>query len=121
MVVLHSGWGKVSHCIIAMHLHMVPIGFMVRVWFAKFESRGSPPPSLTMNCYLQPQNSIPDVIIWMLSGNKRVAYKRIPSHLVMFSPTARAMGKLCAKEITHFLTVSYLGFCDIFLVTLTIL
>ena len=63
-----------------------------------------------MYCYSQPQNSIPDVIIWMLSGNKRVACKRIPSHLVMFSTTAQSMGKLCAKQMTFFLTVSYVGF-----------
>jgi len=53
----------------------------------------------------QTQNCIPDVIIWMLSGNKRVACKRIPSHLLMYSTLGKARGKLCGKVQTIFLTV----------------
>uniref|UniRef100_A0A8C2PEZ1 C2 domain-containing protein n=1 Tax=Capra hircus TaxID=9925 RepID=A0A8C2PEZ1_CAPHI len=39
----------------------------------------------------EPQHTIPDVFIWMLSNNKRVAYARI------------AMGQHCGKIKTHFL------------------
>ena len=58
----------------------------------------------------QPQNCVPDVIIWMLAGNKRVAVKRIPSHLLIYSKTAKARGKLCGKVQTIFLMVRhYMG------------
>ena len=69
------------------------------------------PPHLflfTLLC-IQPQNCIPDVVIWMLSGNKRVAVKRIPSHEIMYSCNAKARGKKCGKLQVLFLTVSVLG------------
>ncbi len=56
----------------------------------------------------QPQNCVPDVVIWMLAGNKRVAVKRIPSHEIMYSPVAIARGKNCGKIQVMFLTVSQL-------------
>jgi len=55
---------------------------------------------------LQPQNTIPDVVVWMLSGGKRVASCRIPSHKLMYSTTAKARGQDCGKIQTLFLTVS---------------
>ena len=58
-----------------------------------------------LNVFLQPQNSIPDVIIWMLSDKKRVAVKRIPSHELMYSSTTQS-GKNCGKLMTIYLTVS---------------
>lgn len=42
---------------------------------------------------------MPDVIIWMISGEKRVAYYRMPSHLLLFSETEVACGKYCGKTI----------------------
>ena len=54
---------------------------------------------------MQPQNSVPDVIIWMLSDKKRVAVKRIPSHELMYSSTTQS-GKNCGKLMTIYLTVS---------------
>uniref|UniRef100_M3XQ29 Fer-1 like family member 6 n=1 Tax=Mustela putorius furo TaxID=9669 RepID=M3XQ29_MUSPF len=51
----------------------------------------------------EPQHTIPDVFIWMLSNNKKVAYARIPSKDLLYSPNREQMGKHCAKIKTHFL------------------
>ncbi|XP_004373048.1 fer-1-like protein 6 [Trichechus manatus latirostris] len=51
----------------------------------------------------EPQHTIPDVFIWMLSNNKRVAYARITSRDVLYSPIREQMGKHCGKIKTHFL------------------
>ena len=45
----------------------------------------------------QTQNSVPDVIIWMLSGKKRVASYRIASQHLMYSRGTKTRGKLCGK------------------------
>ena len=55
---------------------------------------------------VQPQNSVPDVVIWMLSDNKRVAVKRIPSHELMYSAVGKCRGKNCGQLQTVYLTVS---------------
>lgn len=55
---------------------------------------------------VQPQNSMPDVIIWMLRGEKRVAYSRIPAHQILFSThSEQACGQHCGKTQTIFLKV----------------
>ncbi|XP_037611171.1 myoferlin-like isoform X3 [Sebastes umbrosus] len=52
----------------------------------------------------EPQNSMPDVIIWMLRGEKRVAYCRIPAYQVLFSTySEQACGQNCGKTQTVFL------------------
>ncbi|XP_075411921.1 otoferlin isoform X1 [Tenrec ecaudatus] len=51
----------------------------------------------------EPQHSIPDVFIWMLSSNKRVAYARVPSKDLLFSLVEEEMGKDCGKVKTLFL------------------
>ncbi|XP_056221235.1 myoferlin-like isoform X2 [Seriola aureovittata] len=52
----------------------------------------------------EPQNSMPDVIIWMLRGEKRVAYSRIPAHQILFSTySEQACGRHCGKTQTVFL------------------
>ena len=55
--------------------------------------------------HFQPQNSVPDVIIWMLSGQKRVAYYRIPSHQVMYSASEKTRGSLYGKILNIMLKV----------------
>ncbi|XP_032771679.1 fer-1-like protein 6 [Rattus rattus] len=51
----------------------------------------------------EPQHTIPDVFIWMLSNNKRVAYARIAAKDLLYSPIEEQMGKHCGKIKTHFL------------------
>ncbi|XP_049620337.1 myoferlin [Suncus etruscus] len=52
----------------------------------------------------EPQNSIPDIIIWMIRGERRLAYARIPAHQVLYSTTGeKASGKYCGKTQTIFL------------------
>uniref|UniRef100_A0A670JIM0 Dysferlin n=1 Tax=Podarcis muralis TaxID=64176 RepID=A0A670JIM0_PODMU len=52
----------------------------------------------------EPQNSLPDVVIWMLQGDRRVAYARVPAHEVLFSRSgASCCGKNCGKLQTIFL------------------
>ncbi|MEJ1287235.1 otoferlin [Cricetulus griseus] len=48
----------------------------------------------------EPQHSIPDVFIWMMSNNKRVAYARVPSKDLLFSIVEEELGKDCAKVKT---------------------
>uniref|UniRef100_A0A4W5QPW6 Myoferlin n=1 Tax=Hucho hucho TaxID=62062 RepID=A0A4W5QPW6_9TELE len=49
----------------------------------------------------EPQNSMPDVIIWMLRGEKRVAYSRIPAHQLLYSTySEQACGQFCGKTRT---------------------
>ncbi|XP_061619874.1 dysferlin isoform X3 [Phyllopteryx taeniolatus] len=49
----------------------------------------------------EPQNSLPDIVIWMLQGERRVAYHRIPAHTVLYSE--RHAGKHCGQLQTVFL------------------
>ncbi|KAM3859805.1 myoferlin-like [Diretmus argenteus] len=52
----------------------------------------------------EPQNSMPDVVIWMLRGEKRVAYSRIPAQQVLFSKySEQACGKHCGRTQTIFM------------------
>lgn len=51
----------------------------------------------------EPQHSIPDVFIWMISNNKRIAYARIPSKDILFSIVDEEMGKDCGKVKAVFL------------------
>uniref|UniRef100_A0AAQ4PUW1 Myoferlin like n=1 Tax=Gasterosteus aculeatus aculeatus TaxID=481459 RepID=A0AAQ4PUW1_GASAC len=53
-----------------------------------------------------PQNSMPDVIIWMLRGEKRVAFARVPANQILFSNySEQACGKHCGRTQTIFMQV----------------
>ncbi|BFZ16669.1 hypothetical protein BsWGS_19709 [Bradybaena similaris] len=52
---------------------------------------------------VEPQHALPDVLIWMISNNKRIAYKRIPSSSIIYSIVDEERGKDCGKPITLFL------------------
>ncbi|XP_069508332.1 fer-1-like protein 4 [Ambystoma mexicanum] len=45
----------------------------------------------------EPQCTLPDVLVWILSNNKRVAYARIPAQDVLYSVVEEEKGKDCAK------------------------
>ncbi|XP_070697288.1 myoferlin [Pempheris klunzingeri] len=52
----------------------------------------------------EPQNSMPDVIIWMLRGEKRVAFARIPANQILYSKfSVQSCGKHCGRTQTIFM------------------
>ncbi|KAG0710969.1 Otoferlin [Chionoecetes opilio] len=51
----------------------------------------------------EPQHSLPDVFLWMISGGKRVAYQRIPARHLLFSSVQEEQGKHCGVSQTLFL------------------
>ncbi|KAJ8352748.1 hypothetical protein SKAU_G00242240 [Synaphobranchus kaupii] len=51
----------------------------------------------------EPQHTIPDVLIWMLSNNKRVAYARIAARHLLYSSSPHDKGRDCGKIKTLFL------------------
>uniref|UniRef100_A0A8C8M032 C2 domain-containing protein n=1 Tax=Oncorhynchus tshawytscha TaxID=74940 RepID=A0A8C8M032_ONCTS len=59
--------------------------------------------SLSFTLYLQPQSTLPDVFVWMMSVGKRVAFARIPSHSILFSLVEEEKGKDCGKLTTMYL------------------
>ncbi|XP_054441637.1 fer-1-like protein 5 [Pteronotus mesoamericanus] len=49
----------------------------------------------------EPQVSLPDVMIWLMAKEQRVAYAQVPAHSILFSPTgALYCGKFCGKTQT---------------------
>ncbi|KAM6979612.1 fer-1-like protein 4 [Aplochiton taeniatus] len=51
----------------------------------------------------EPQSTIPDVFLWLLSGGKRVAYCRIPIHSILFSLVEEQRGRDCGKLTTLYM------------------
>uniref|UniRef100_A0A3Q2XW12 Otoferlin n=1 Tax=Hippocampus comes TaxID=109280 RepID=A0A3Q2XW12_HIPCM len=53
----------------------------------------------------EPQHSVPDVFIWMISNGKRIAYARVPSKDILYSGMDEERGKDCGKVKTSFLRI----------------
>ncbi|XP_067657682.1 myoferlin-like isoform X1 [Haliotis asinina] len=53
--------------------------------------------SLLKNLATEPQNSMPDVVIWMISGEKRLAYYRIPANDLLYSANPSSRGRYCGR------------------------
>ncbi|XP_061689432.1 fer-1-like protein 4 isoform X2 [Syngnathoides biaculeatus] len=51
----------------------------------------------------EPQNTIPDAFLWLLSGSKRLAYVRIPAHSVIFSLVEDQRGRDCGRVTTLYM------------------
>ncbi|XP_046882515.1 fer-1-like protein 4 [Hypomesus transpacificus] len=51
----------------------------------------------------EPQSTLPDVFLWMLSAGRRLAYCRIPSHSILFSLVEEQRGKDCGKLSTIYM------------------
>ncbi|XP_018611397.2 fer-1-like protein 4 [Scleropages formosus] len=51
----------------------------------------------------EPQSTLPDVFLWMMSGGKRIAYARIPAHTILFSMVEEEKGKDCGKLTTIYM------------------
>ncbi|XP_033842448.1 fer-1-like protein 6 [Periophthalmus magnuspinnatus] len=54
----------------------------------------------------EPQHTVPDLFIWLLSNNKRVAYARVKARDILFSNSAETCGTNCGKIQTLFLKTS---------------
>ncbi|XP_077108019.1 fer-1-like protein 4 [Ranitomeya variabilis] len=52
-----------------------------------------------------PQCTLPDVLIWMYSNNKRVAYARIPAQNILYSVVEEEKGKDCGKISTVYFKI----------------
>ena len=52
-----------------------------------------------------PQDTLPDVFIWMLANKRRVAYARLPARRVIYSIVEEECGKDCSKIQTLFLSL----------------
>uniref|UniRef100_A0AAY4B208 C2 domain-containing protein n=1 Tax=Denticeps clupeoides TaxID=299321 RepID=A0AAY4B208_9TELE len=50
-----------------------------------------------------PQHTVPDVFVWLLSNNKRVAYARVNSRHLLYSENPEEVGRDCGKIQTLFL------------------
>ncbi|KAM6053793.1 fer-1-like protein 4 isoform 3-T3 [Chlamydotis macqueenii] len=62
----------------------------------------------------EPQCTLPDVLVWMLSNNRRVAYARVPAQDILYSVVEEEKGKDCAKIQTVFMKVPGLHTGEIF-------
>ncbi|XP_076047725.1 myoferlin-like isoform X2 [Oratosquilla oratoria] len=61
--------------------------------------------SILRDLAIEPQSSIPDVLLWLMSGTQRIAYVRVPAHKVLHSDDARKAGALSGRF--HTFTLRY--------------
>lgn len=54
---------------------------------------------------MQPQHTVPDMFVWLLSNNKRIAYARVRTRDLLYSNNQEARGMLCGKIVTLYLKV----------------
>lgn len=71
-----------------------------------------PPPSCYYPSFIaavcfQPQHSLPDIFLWMVSNGKRVAYQRIMARHLIYSVADEECGKFCSKVHSVFLKVCF--------------
>ncbi|CAG0890724.1 unnamed protein product, partial [Cyprideis torosa] len=64
--------------------------------------------AIIRNLAIEPQDSLPDVILWMITGgDTRVAYQRIRAHDLLFSSHPMRRGRYCGR--LHTLQLKYPG------------
>lgn len=51
----------------------------------------------------EPQTTLPDVLLWLRSGNKRLAYVRIPAYSVIYSLVEEQKGRDCGRVSTFYM------------------
>lgn len=61
---------------------------------------------LTYFLLLQPQESLPDVYLWLIIEGKKIAYKRLKPEDLLYSIDENEKGKFCSKVESFFLKVS---------------
>ena len=47
--------------------------------------------------FLQAQQGMPDIFIWLISNGKRLAYQRIPARDIIYSDVNNECGKFCGQ------------------------
>uniref|UniRef100_A0A671YI54 Fer-1 like family member 4 n=1 Tax=Sparus aurata TaxID=8175 RepID=A0A671YI54_SPAAU len=70
----------------------------------KYVLRSDTFPSTTFS--LQPQTTIPDVFLWLLTGRKRLAYVRIPTYSIIFSLVEEQRGRDSGRVTTLYMKVT---------------
>ncbi|XP_078046839.1 otoferlin [Augochlora pura] len=58
---------------------------------------------ISIRQFHQPQHSLPDVFIWMISGSRRVACTRLPAEELIYSEDAIERGSKCGRKIDVFM------------------
>lgn len=61
---------------------------------------------------LQPQHALPDIFIWMVCGQKRIAYQRVLAKDIIYSVVEEEKGKNSGKVITLLLKVKHILLLD---------